>query len=73
MNSTNLGTNAPPRPGRHRFYLIDQEQLAAQIVAVMNAHLARPTAEEKRGILRLAERQITDGEEYSPLHEPTYE
>jgi hypothetical protein len=43
---------------RTRFDLIDQEQLAAQVVAIMDAHIQHPSAEEKRHILRLAERQI---------------
>jgi hypothetical protein len=43
---------------RHRFDEIDHEQLAAQLVAVMNAHFQRPTTEEKLGILRMAERQL---------------
>jgi len=41
-----------------RFDLIDQEQLAAQLVAVMDAHFQRPDAEAKVRILRLAEGQI---------------
>ena len=41
-----------------RFGLIDQEQLAAQVVAVMDAHFQRPTADQKRHILKLAESQI---------------
>jgi hypothetical protein len=39
---------------RHRFDVIDQEQLAAQLVAMMDAHFQRPSAEEKRHVLRLA-------------------
>jgi len=41
-----------------RFDVVEQEQLAAQIVAVMDAHFQRPTAEQKRHILNLAEGQI---------------
>jgi len=41
-----------------RFDLVDQEQLAAQVVAVMDAHFQRPTAEQKKHILKLAESQI---------------
>jgi hypothetical protein len=44
---------------RNRFDLIDQEQLAAQLVAVMDAHFQRPDAAEKRRILALAEGQIS--------------
>jgi hypothetical protein len=43
---------------RPRFDIVDREQLAAQIVATMDAHFQRPSADEKRHILRLAERQI---------------
>jgi hypothetical protein len=47
--------------GRNRFDLIDQEMLASQVVAIMDAHWARPDATQKRDILRRAERQIGDG------------
>jgi hypothetical protein len=59
--------------GRARFDLLDQEQLAAQLVAIMDAHFQRPSAGEKRHILRLAADQITgavqlgDGGSPSPL------
>lgn len=43
---------------RHRFDIIDQEQMAAQLVAVMDAHLQRPSADEKYHILSLARGQI---------------
>ena len=43
---------------RHRFDAIDQEQLAAQVVALMDAHFQRPSTDEKQQILKLAERQI---------------
>ena len=43
---------------RPRFDVIDREQLAAQIVAVMDAHFQRPSPEEKARILRLAEQQV---------------
>jgi hypothetical protein len=43
---------------RNRFDLIDQEQLAAQVVAIMNAHFHRPSDDEKREILSLATQQI---------------
>jgi len=42
-----------------RFDAIEQEQLAAQVVAVMEAHFHRPTAEEKNRILKLAAEQIS--------------
>ena len=45
-------------PERYRFDLIDQEQLAAQVVAVMDAHFQRPSHNEKITILRKAEQQI---------------
>jgi hypothetical protein len=44
---------------RNRFDEIDREQLAAQLVAVLDAHFQRPTPEEKRHILQLADRQIS--------------
>jgi hypothetical protein len=43
---------------RNRFDLLDQEQLAAQIVAIMDAHFQRPSLAEKKAILRLASGQI---------------
>lgn len=42
-----------------RFDVVDKEQLAAQVVAIIDAHFTRPTADQKRLILRLAESQIT--------------
>jgi len=45
---------------RPRFDEIDREQLAAQLVSVMNAHFQRPNAEEKRYILQIAARQVSD-------------
>ena len=45
--------------GRYRLNPVDQEQLAAQIVAVMDAHFKRPDGEEKNRILQLASEQIT--------------
>ena len=45
----------------YRFDLIDQEMLASQIVAIMDAHWAKPDAEQKRDILRRAEQQIAAG------------
>ena len=41
-----------------RFDVVEQEQLAAQVVAVIDAHFQRPTTEQKNHILRLAEGQI---------------
>jgi alpha-D-ribose 1-methylphosphonate 5-triphosphate synthase subunit PhnG len=49
---------------RVRFDEIDREQLAAQLVAVMDAHFQRPNAEDKRHILQIAERQIS-GEQFT--------
>ena len=40
------------------FNAIAREQLAAQLVAIMDAHFHRPTLEEKQRILELAARQI---------------
>ena len=37
---------------------IIREQLANQLVAVMDAHFTRPTDDQKREILQTAERQI---------------
>jgi len=39
--------------------LLTREQIAAQIVAVMQAHFSRPGPEEMQQILRCAEGQIT--------------
>jgi len=39
--------------------LIRREQLAAQVVAVMQAHFSRPGPEEMKEILRCVEGQIT--------------
>jgi hypothetical protein len=52
--------------GHNRFDLIDQEILASQVVAIMNAHWCSPNAEQKREILRRAERQISDGFRVGP-------
>ena len=41
-----------------RFDVVEQEQLAAQVVALMDAHFQRPTVEQKNRILRLASDQI---------------
>jgi hypothetical protein len=51
-----VGKNARliPVQNRARFDEIDREQLAAQIVSVMDAHFQRPSTEEKRHILRVA-------------------
>jgi hypothetical protein len=43
---------------RFRVDVIDQEQLAAQLVAIMDAHFQRPSADEKRYVLRLAASQL---------------
>ena len=39
---------------RPRYDLIDQEQLAAQVVDIMDAHFQRPSVVEKLHILELA-------------------
>jgi hypothetical protein len=46
---------------RNRFDLIDQEMLASQVMAIMDAHWCRPDAEQKKRILRRAEQQIAAG------------
>jgi hypothetical protein len=51
-------------PPTWRLDLIGREILASQILAVMDAHWGRPSAEQKRDILRRAERQI-DGQDLS--------
>ena len=38
--------------------VIEKEQLAAQMVAVMDAHFSRPDAEQKKRLLNLASQQI---------------
>lgn len=39
--------------------LIQREQIAAQVVAVMQAHFSRPGPEEMKQILQCAEGQVT--------------
>lgn len=41
-----------------RFDVVEQEQLAAQLIAVMQAHFQRPSPDQMRRILRLAADQI---------------
>jgi hypothetical protein len=48
-----VGTAREPK-----FGLIEQEQLAAQVVAVLDAHFKRPTADEKLAILNTARQQV---------------
>jgi hypothetical protein len=43
----------------YRLEPVAQEQLAAQLVAVMEAHFLRPDADEKNRILHLASEQIS--------------
>lgn len=43
----------------YRLDPIPQEQSAAQVIAVMDAHFKRPDAKEKNRILQLASQQIT--------------
>lgn len=52
-----------------RFDVEDQEQLAAQVVAVMDAHFQRPSADQKRHILKLAEGQIRGQEDQAMQQE----
>ncbi len=47
---------------RHRFDLIDKEQMAAQIVALMGAHFQRPSISEKLFVLKLAAEQVRAGD-----------
>jgi hypothetical protein len=54
---------------RELLNLIDQEQLAAQVVAIVDAHFARPDAEQKKHILKLAEGQIRAAAVSSPRPE----
>ena len=42
--------------------LIEEEQIAAQLVAVMDAHFSRPSPEQKRRLLALAAQQIAAAE-----------
>ena len=56
-----------------RFDLIDQEQLAAQLVALMDGHFHRPDADEKARILRLAASQIASRTALSCVRESTCE
>jgi hypothetical protein len=46
------------REATPRFGLIEQEQLAAQMVAVLDAHFKRPDYEEKLSILKAARQQV---------------
>jgi len=39
--------------------LLKREQIAAQIVAIMQAHFSRPGPEEMKQILQCAEEQVT--------------
>ncbi len=57
---------------RHRFDVIDQEQLAAQIVAVMEAHFQRPKIDEQLSVLRLAIHQVCsrDGQSFEEALSP---
>ncbi len=64
LNDERNASGTAMTPPAWRFDLIGQEMLASQVVAVMDAHWARPSAEQKRDILRRAERQI-GGQELS--------
>jgi hypothetical protein len=54
------------RPDTSRLNLIEQTELAAQIVSIMDARFARPNCDEKRWILELARQQIADREQMQP-------
>lgn len=41
-----------------RFGLIEREQLAAQMLAILDAHFKRPSADEKLAILIAARQQV---------------
>jgi hypothetical protein len=41
-----------------KFDLIEQEQLAAQMLAVLDAHFKRPDCDEKLMIIKVAHQQI---------------
>jgi hypothetical protein len=41
-----------------KFGLIEQDQMAAQVVAILDAHFKRPNADEKLEILKAARQQV---------------
>lgn len=47
------------KPNHCDLNAIEQEQMAAQIVSIMDAHFRRPGSTEKKWILTLAAQQIT--------------
>ena len=57
---------------KFRFDYVDEVQLAAQVNAVMDAHLRRPNREEKLKVLRLAAEQLpsASSEAAEGLEEP---
>lgn len=57
-NVVSIGREA--QAGRSgKFDLLDQEMLAAQLVAIMDAHFERPDYEQKLRILELARQQVS--------------
>jgi hypothetical protein len=54
---------------RDRFDVVDQEQLAAQVVAIMDAHFRRPGPSEKQHVLELASQQIAAVTSSAPIAE----
>jgi hypothetical protein len=53
--------NVLEMPGQQqepKFGLIEKEQLAAQMLAVLDAHFKRPDCEEKLAILNVARQQV---------------
>ncbi len=54
-----VGKNKQPAGKSGKFDLLDQEMLAAQLVAIMDAHLERPDTEQKLRILDLARQQVS--------------
>jgi hypothetical protein len=49
---------------------VEEEQLAAQMVAVMDAHFRRPNSEIKNTILRLASEQVKAAEQVRAQQAP---
>lgn len=53
------------KPEDCRLDVVEQEQIAAQMISIMDAHFRRPQASEKTYILSLAAQQIS-AQEASP-------
>ncbi len=58
------GSSSQPN---HGIGLMEREQLAAQIVAIMQAHFTRPGPEEMKEVLRSATEQVNA---LQPQHAP---